>query len=297
MGHTNSGVCGVDALTAVTRCTEYIHADIVHVDMHVHFFRFGQYRYRNRRGMDSTTAFCGRDTLYTVYAAFVFQTGICPLSCDHKGNFLITAQIAFAGVHDFDFPFPPFCVTGIHAEQVCRKECRFVTACTAADFHNNVFLVIRVFGDQQNGDFFLQFFQTFFVFRQFFLHQFPEIVVQFIFQKLQLLRNGCFHFFVFPICLHDGCHIAVFLHQFPPLALIGNDIRVVDLICQIHIFLFNFRQSVKHEAPPSSVQRPRDPALPSPDDMPQKRIPLLSSGQTALPAGHIQFQKTASPHP
>ena len=150
-----------------------------------------------------------------------------------------------------------------------RKKCRFVTACAAADFHDNVFLVIRVFRNEQNGDFFLQFFQTLFVFRQFFLHQLPEIVIQFILQKFQFLRNVCFHFFVFPICLHNRCHIAVFLHQFPPLALVGNDFRVVDLICQIHILLFNFRQSVKHEAPPSSVQRPRDPALPSPDGMPR----------------------------
>ena len=37
----------------------------------------------------------------TMHAAFVFQTRICSLALYHKGNFLKTAKVALARIHNF----------------------------------------------------------------------------------------------------------------------------------------------------------------------------------------------------
>ena len=141
----------VDVLTARTRRTVQVDMQIVGIDIHVHIFGFGQYRHRHRRGMNAPAGFGCRHALYAMGAAFVFELAVSTKARDHKGNFLITAKLCSIRVNDFHFPALLFHIAAIHTKEVTGKERCFFTADTATDFHDDVFIVIGVFGQQQNG--------------------------------------------------------------------------------------------------------------------------------------------------
>ena len=42
--------------------------------------------------MDTSAGFCFRNSLYTMYTTFIFQSGISTCTCDHKCYFLKSAD-------------------------------------------------------------------------------------------------------------------------------------------------------------------------------------------------------------
>ena len=100
--------------------------------------------------MNTPLRFSFRHTLHAVYAAFKLHAPKNTLSAQLKNYFLKPAELRRAGIHYFKAPAAAFSIMLIHAEQYARKQCRFLTASTAADFHNRVLVVIGVGRQKQN---------------------------------------------------------------------------------------------------------------------------------------------------
>ena len=126
--------------------------------------------------MDSALRLRFRYTLYPVHAAFIFQPGIGTIAQNGKADLLIAAQLRFIGVENFRFPPLGFRVHAVHPEQAGGEQRRLLAAGTAANFNNNVPVVVGILGKQKNFQLLGNFFQGLPGFLQLQLHHFPKVL-------------------------------------------------------------------------------------------------------------------------
>jgi len=72
MGQTHRGIRRIDTLASVTGRPEHVEFTVIHIQLHIHLFRFRHDSNRDRGGVDPSSALCLRNTLYAVDAAFIF---------------------------------------------------------------------------------------------------------------------------------------------------------------------------------------------------------------------------------
>ena len=85
----------------------------------------------------------------TVAAAFKFEPAVGADAGNTGDDFFVAAQIAFVGGNDFDLPAVALGITGVHAQQIGGKQGGFVAAGAGADFEEDIFAVVFVFGQQE----------------------------------------------------------------------------------------------------------------------------------------------------
>ena len=102
--------------------------------------------------MHSALGLSLRHTLNTMYSAFVFQRTVHSLTGYLEDNLLVSTGSTLRLAVNFQFPTLALTVFGIHAEKVSGKYGRLIPACTAADFHYSIFLILRILGDEQELD-------------------------------------------------------------------------------------------------------------------------------------------------
>ena len=105
--------------------------------------------------MDTPAGFCLRDALYTVNAGLIFHHGISAFSINHKGYILHSADTDFLTFYQLNLPMSALCIVYIHPVNLRRKERRLISACSGADFYNNIFLVVWIFRQKQDFKFLL----------------------------------------------------------------------------------------------------------------------------------------------
>jgi len=92
-----------------------------------------------------------------VGAAFVFQAAVSAPAFDLGDDLLEAAHAARRRrTDDFHLPALRFGIARIHPEQIAGKQTGFIAAGSRADFQKDVFVVVGVFGQQQDLDFFFQ---------------------------------------------------------------------------------------------------------------------------------------------
>ena len=168
----------IDILSAGTAASESIPFDFAFINDYVKFFRFGKYGYRSCRSMYTSLGFCGGNTLYAVYARFIFQDSVNIVTCDAANYFLESACCSFVRIGDFHLPAFCFAEFGIHTEEVAGKDGRLVTTCTATDFKNRIFAVLRVGGNKHQFDFFFQYGKAFLAVVHFFFSHFTHFGIR-----------------------------------------------------------------------------------------------------------------------
>ena len=156
VGQTYRRVRRVDALTAVSGCTEYIEFTVVHIDLHVEILYLRHNRNRDRRGVDSAAALRLRHTLHTMHTALIFEPRIRTLTGNHEADIFHAADADFFHVHRLHPPTLTLCIAHIHPINFRCKQRRLVAARTRTDFHDNVFLIVGVLGKQQDFQLLLQ---------------------------------------------------------------------------------------------------------------------------------------------
>ena len=109
----------------------------------------GQHSNRGRRGMDATSCFGRRYTLYAVDAAFVFESAVRTIALDFDRDFFVAADAVLGGIEELDLPTHALCVAQVHAVEVRRKQGRLVAAFALAQFHNHRAFVVGIFGQQE----------------------------------------------------------------------------------------------------------------------------------------------------
>src|SRR5690606_10710642 len=106
---------------------------------------------RYRGGMDSSLRLGLRHTLHTMNALLVLETAKGAFSAHHTDDFFIAACRSFTGTHQLHLPAPPFDIARIHTEEIACKYARFIAAGARPDFHDDVFVVIRILRNEQHA--------------------------------------------------------------------------------------------------------------------------------------------------
>ena len=114
-----------------------------------HFVGFRHHRHGAGRGVDAALRFGGGHALHAVAAGFEFQLGIRAKAHQSGDDFLIAAQVGFAGGDDFHLPAIAFGKARVHAEQISSKQCRLIAAGAGADFQKNIAFVVGVARQQE----------------------------------------------------------------------------------------------------------------------------------------------------
>ena len=137
-------------LAACAGCTEGVDAQFGGVELD--FFKlvgFGHHGHGAGGGVDATLAFGGGHALHAVATAFKFEPAVGADAGDAGDDFFVATQIAFVGGNDFDLPAVAFGIASVHAQQIGGKQGGFVAAGAGADFEEDVFAVVFVFGQQK----------------------------------------------------------------------------------------------------------------------------------------------------
>ncbi len=154
MGDPDRRLVLLDVLAACAARPERIDLEIALVDIDLDIVDFGQHCDRRRAGMDPPLAFRRRNTLYAMNAALILQAGKGTMTFDLKDRLFEAAHARLVGADHLDFPALVFGVAGIHTEQVTGENTRLVAARPGTNLHDNILLIARVPGQQQQTHFF-----------------------------------------------------------------------------------------------------------------------------------------------
>ena len=162
MRDAHCGVGGVHALSAFTRGTVDVHADVFIVNFHgLHLVRLWIDQHTGRRGLDTTLRFRDGHTLHAMHSTLELEhtpstiTGRL-LGPDRQGHILDSTQVRFGQSKDFRGKAMLFRIPLIHAGKFTGKQCRLFPAGTRFDLHDNVITVVRVARCQQISKLFFQ---------------------------------------------------------------------------------------------------------------------------------------------
>jgi hypothetical protein len=85
-----------------------------------------------------------------MHAALVLQAAVHALAFNRDDGFLQSAAAGVAARHHVELPALTLGVARVHPEQVTGKERCLVAARAGADFEDDVFLVVRILGNEQD---------------------------------------------------------------------------------------------------------------------------------------------------
>ncbi len=139
---------------------ESIDTNVVHVDLHIHLFRFRENGYRCSRGVNASLGFRRGYALHTVYTRFELHFAIHIFSFYFTDNLLISAVCTLGIVHNRRAPAHFFEKALVHPEKIAGKNGRLIAAGTSPDFQDDVAAVVGVLGDEQFFDGLFQLFQS-----------------------------------------------------------------------------------------------------------------------------------------
>jgi len=227
---------------------EDVHPDVVGVDLHLHLFGLGQNGHRDGRGVDPALGLGDGDALDPVDAAFVLEAAVGPPALDHGDDLLEAAHArGGAGAEHLDAPARQLGEAGVHAEQVGGEQPRLVAARAGPDLEDDVLLVVRVFGKQQDRESLLELPDPRLERRDLLLGQFPEPLVALPQHLLGLVELAA-RLLVVPEGLDERRQIGVLLGQLLVLGAVGDHGGIAQQPLQLLVALFDVLDPLKHIA-------------------------------------------------
>ena len=218
--------------------------------MKIDLLRLRHDRHRTGGGMDTSSRLCFGHTLHTVYAALILQSGVSACSVDHESHFLESADPVLIQTEHLGLPATPLRVLHIHPVYLRREKSRFVSAGSGADLHDNILVIVGVFGQEQDLKLMLQFFHLFPRVSQLFLQHLSHFLVFFFVQHRETVLNGFFIFLIFSIGIHYRLKLALFLHKLLKTVLVICHSRLAQLIQDLVKTDQQILQFIKHIYPP-----------------------------------------------
>ena len=178
-------------------------------------------------------------------AAFEFKAGIGSLAVYHKADFLVSSKLGFVYVYYFGFPALAFGIHGIHTEKTSRKKRRLFPSRSAADFHNNVAVVVWVGGEKEDFKLLRQLLDLFLRRFKLLLGKLFKLFVPAVKQLLCVVFVAL-SLFKSAEGIDNGGQPFVFLHQLCIILLIADHVRVLKLFRKAVKMLFYFQKFFKH---------------------------------------------------
>ncbi len=246
MSHAHRRVSSIDRLAARALAAIHIHAHIVHVQVDIDFIHFGQHRHCHRAGVDAPLTFGFRHALDTMHAALVFKPAVRTLPAHLEHDIFEAAHAGFVLVNNIHFPALAFSVIAVQAEQIGNEQTSLVPTGPGANFHDDVFIVTRVFGQQQHLELFFQPFDAGLQFLNFLFGHLAQFGVAFVAQQgagvFQLARLLFVNAIVFDNIFQPGALFGI-LHDF---LIVAHHLRVADEAFKFSIPGFNTGQFIEH---------------------------------------------------
>ena len=149
MDQAHRRVGGIDALPARSTRARNADLNIGVIDLDFDLVGLGQDRNRGRASMNAPLAFRDGHPLHPMDARFILEAAISPFAFDRKDRLFDAAHAGFTDVEGFCFELVLFRPAQIHAIEFGGKETRFFAAGAGANFKNDIFVVLGIFGQQQ----------------------------------------------------------------------------------------------------------------------------------------------------
>ena len=135
-----------------------------------------------------------------------------------------------------------FGIHTVHSEKRACEKRRFLAACAAADFNDNVFLIVRVLRQQQNFKLFLTCSRLSLVFFNFRAEHFLKIAVGFFGKHLLCFIDGGLCRLILSEFFHNRRYVRMFLAELSPFCLVCNYFGIAYFACKLLVsFLYKFQ--------------------------------------------------------
>ena len=181
-----------------------------------------------------------------MHAAFVFEFAVNALSGDRKHDFLHAAEFRHVAVEFLAFPTVFFGIFEIHPVQFVAEKARLFSPRAAADFHDDVFIVVGILGNEQDPEFRRDLFQPVLTGVDLFGKHIPHFPVGFRFQKFLRRRLIGKRLLVFQILIDGLLHVGKFLGITLPFVHAGDDFRIAGKLRQFFVSFQHFVEFLKH---------------------------------------------------
>ena len=219
--------------------------------------------------MDASAGLRHRHPLHPMRPALIFELAVCSIAVNRKGNLLVSADFRGIGIDDVRLPALLFRKARIHAEKIPRKKCGFLAAHAAADLHDDALVVIRVLGQEQDGELRLQRFLFRAQRRKLLFYQVLHLsIIEAVFQHLQVVLDVLACLFVGTELSDDRFQRRMFLVVALPAPHVPEHFGIADEGFQLQIFVLNSLQFLNQNVTPINSQRSlpcvRPPSLLSP---------------------------------
>ncbi|MCG3162252.1 MAG: hypothetical protein JMDDDDMK_03493 [Acidobacteria bacterium] len=182
-----------------------------------------------------------------MHARFVFQARVDLVALDDRFGFLNAAQSRFGNFSDLEFPSHSFGVSRVHSQDFSREQAGLFAASSGADFKDDVLLVVRVFGQQQDFQFFFDRRATLFEFGQFGGGQFAHLFVVGVAHQFLCASNIAVELPHLAEFFDHRLKLAALFGQFGVTRLIAYDGRIGHLLRQFFVSSFDGFEFLKHK--------------------------------------------------
>jgi len=196
--------------------------------------------------MDPALGLGDGDPLHAVDAALVLETAVGAAALD-QGDDLLEAPHAGgrARAERLHAPARHLRKAGVHAEEVGGKEPRLVSARAGPYLQDDVLLVIRILGKQQDREALLELLHPSLERGDFFLGQFPEFLVAFPQHLLGLVKLPA-RLLVIAEGLDERRQVRVLLGELLVLGAVGDHGGIAEEPLQFPITVFDILDTLKH---------------------------------------------------
>src|SRR5262249_29095879 len=150
MGKPHRRIRSVDRLAAWAGRAECVNSQVLGIYLDVDLFGFGQDGDSDSRSVNAARCLSLGYSLDSMNSRFMLQPGEHPVALNQQYCFLDASDARLGYVESLNLPGLSLRVSHIHSHYLVRKKGRFVAAGTGSDFKDNIFLVVRVFGYEQD---------------------------------------------------------------------------------------------------------------------------------------------------
>ena len=128
-----------------------LHFDVLGPEVDIDLLHLRQHRNRRGRGVHAPAGLGFRHALDAVDAGFKLESRVRPVTADDKVSFLYAAQLCVVVVQKLHAIAALFRVHRIHAVEVGGEQRALLPAHAAANFNDDIFVVVRVARQQQHA--------------------------------------------------------------------------------------------------------------------------------------------------
>src|SRR5271165_329468 len=160
------------------------------------------------------------------------------LALDDGDDFLQSTNRRFRCREHFYLPVLRFGVTGVHAEDLRRKQGSFIASGARADFKDHVLLVVGILGQKQDLQLFFYTLKALFELGQLFLRVGEHVGIALVGQHGLAFPDAASQVLVLTILLNDRQQVAVRLRGLLVALRVGDDVRRRKSTVQLFVLQF-----------------------------------------------------------